>query len=195
MIFRLPSAPDSDGIRDSSIYQVCLSPYWESTRTRARRKAKDGQLKMGIDLSHYIHRFQKKWSRMHTARWSATHICHAILSSARVFFERHRLLIDRWWWWCATLPGAFSFFFFFWKMLGSLETEKVWNARGSVWKLTKNLIYYWSGRLFRCAFYHYIYRQNRASSIPGATSQLITMATMVPACPPLLIPLQAKGFV
>lgn len=36
-------------------------------------------------------------------------------------------------------------FFFFWKMLGSLETEKVWNARGSVWKLTKNLIYYWSG--------------------------------------------------
>jgi hypothetical protein len=23
VIFRLPSAPDSDGIRDSSIYQVC----------------------------------------------------------------------------------------------------------------------------------------------------------------------------
>lgn len=95
----------------------------------------------------------------------------------------------------ALLFQELFFFFFLWKMLGSLETEKVWNARGSVWKLTKNLIYYWSGRLFRCAFYHYIYRQNRASSIPGATSQLITMATMVPACPPLLIPLQAKGFV
>lgn len=38
------------------------------------------------------------------------------------------------------------------------------------------------------------YRQNRASFTPGATSQLITMATMVPAWLPLPMLLPAKGF-
>ena len=102
---------------------------------------------------------------------------------------------------------SFSFFFFLSKILLKLVEIFLFSLSVSVcvWRAgAGEYLKTWEGAIFFLIYWSIVfvgwrlsllhYRQNRASFTPGATSQLITMATMVPAWPPLPMFLPAKGF-